>query len=208
MYNVIVVDDQNMSRQVFENYIENSDDYKLLYSLDNAETVDVYLAMYQVDVIIMDVVMTSGISGLDAAKKIKKTYPQVKIIIVTSMPEVSYIEKAKAYGVDSFWYKEVQGMDFMDVLDRTMKGESVYPDKAPVQEIGCAQSDDLTSTELLVLRELTTGASNQEISARLNISVNTVRSHIQHMLEKTGFDNRTELAIQARVKGVVISDNR
>ena len=206
MYNVIVVDDQNMARQFFENYINNSSDYKLVYSLDNAETVDVYLATFQVDVVIMDIVMKEGISGLEAAQKIKATYPKIKIIVVTSMPEVSYIERAREYGVDSFWYKEVQELEFMELLDRTMAGESIYPEKAPVQIIGSAKSDDLTNTELLVLRELTTGASNQEISERLNISVNTVRSHIQHMLEKTGFDNRTELAIEARVKGVVISE--
>lgn len=208
MYNVLVVDDQIISRQLFEKYIHESDKYHLIYGVEYAQLLDIYLARYCVDLIVMDVVMQEGISGLDAAEWIKKEYPHIKIIIVTSMPEVSYIQRAKDIGVDSFWYKEVQEKPFMEVLDRTMAGEHIFPKEVPVQQIGCAKSNEFTEAELVVLRELTTGAGNQEISRRLNISVNTIRSHIQHMLEKTGFDNRTELAIEARLNGIVISDRK
>ena len=59
----------------------------------------------------------------------------------------------------------------------------------------------------MVLRELTRGLSNTEIADRLCISATTVRSHISNMLSKTGFSNRTELAIKARIEGLVIADN-
>lgn len=208
MYRVLIVDDQVISRQLFEHFIENSKKYQLLYALDNAELADVYLARYSVDLILMDVVMQQGVSGLDAAERIKRDYPHIKIIIVTSMPEVSYIQRAKEIGVDSFWYKEVQETPLMEVLDRTMAGEHIFPKETPVLQIGYTNSKEFTDAELLVLRELTTGAGNHEIAKHLNISVNTVRSHIQHMLAKTGFDNRTELAIEARLSGIVISERK
>ncbi len=205
-YRVMIVDDQNISRQLFESFIREAEDFELAYSLDTAKVADAYCARGGIDIIIMDVVMADGTSGLDAATRIKKSYPNIKIVIVTSMPEVSYIERAKAIGVESFWYKEVESEPLLSVIRRTMNGERIYPEKTPVIELGMIKSTELTEMELMVLRELTTGAGNQEIADRLIVSVNTIRTHIQHMLDKTGFANRTELAIEARVRGIVISD--
>jgi two-component system vancomycin resistance associated response regulator VraR len=56
----------------------------------------------------------------------------------------------------------------------------------------------------MVLREVTRGSSNEEIAEALHLSVATVKTHINHMMQKTGFRNRTELAIEARVSGIVI----
>jgi len=58
-----------------------------------------------------------------------------------------------------------------------------------------------------VLRELTRNFTNEEIASRLNISVNTVRTHIQHMLEKTGYRNRIDLAVNAKALGVVVHED-
>ena len=56
-----------------------------------------------------------------------------------------------------------------------------------------------------MLRLMTRGMSNSSIAGELGISENTVKSHIQHMLDKTGYKNRTELAIEARIRGIVVS---
>lgn len=205
-YRVMIVDDQNISRQLFEGFVKSSENYELAFSLDTARVADTYCARYGVDLVIMDVVMQDGSNGLDMAGIIKKSYPNVKVIVVTSMPEVSYIVKAKELGVDSFWYKEVTKDPLLSVMDRTMAGEHVFPDQTPAIRLGEIDSKDLTEAEIDVLRELTTGAGNQEIADKLCISVNTVRSHIQHMLDKTGFANRTELAIEARIRGIVIPE--
>lgn len=120
------------------------------------------------------------------------------------MPEYSWLRRSKEIGVDSFWYKETGAETILSVMDRTMAGEHIYPDDTPRIPIGLTTNHDFTERELDVLRELLTGDSNAEIAKRLNISVGTVKTHIQHLLEKTGFHTRTELALAARSLGIVI----
>ena len=152
----------------------------------------------------MDVVTRNGESGLDAAARIKRAFPRIRIIIVTSMPDWSYLCRAREIGVESFWYKEEQHESLLDVMERTMNGESVYPDATPE----LASSYEFTERKLEVLREMTGGDTNQEIADRLHLSVATVKTHILNMLEKTGFRNRTELAVRARESGLVIPDRK
>lgn len=205
-YKVMIVDDQNMPRKLFEMIVQSSAEYELVKSIQSAAAADMYVLKNDIDLIIMDIVMADGSNGLDAAAKIKKLRPEIKILIVTSMPEVSFIERAREAGVDSFWYKEVEDKPLLDVMNRTMAGENVYPDSTPEVRLGMALCSELTDRELEVLRVLSTGCSDQEIADTLHISFATVRTHINHMLEKTGFDTRTELAINARISGTVIPE--
>ena len=204
MTNVMIVEDQAMPRQLFELFIRQSENYELLYSIESAGMAEVYCMRRPPDLILMDVCTAMGESGLEAAERIKKKYPEIKIIIVTSMPECSYMDRARAAGVESFWYKEISREPILDLMDRTMAGESVYPDALPEVMIGAASSREFTDRELEVLRELTSGDPDTEIAARQNMSVWTVRTHIRHLLEKTGFDSRTRLAVEARESGLVI----
>lgn len=158
-------------------------------------------------IVLMDVVTADGANGLDAAEKIKKNDPSIKIVIVTSMPECSYISRAKALGAEGFWYKETGKESLISVMDRVMQGEIVYPEGLQVVNIGVAKSNEFTEKELRVLRLMTGGYSNQEIADKLGVSLNAVKKHISNMLEKTCLRSRTELAVKARETGLVILEN-
>ncbi len=205
-YKVLVADDFLMSRQLFENVIENSDKYTLVGSYASAAEAVEYVKNRYVDLVIMDIVMSEGINGLSASGKIKDIRPETKILLVTSMPEVSYIERARELGADSFWYKEVQEQPILEVMDRTMAGESVYPDSVPPVSLGVALSTDFSEREIQVLRELTDGSSNKEIAKKLGMTERTVKMHIGSMISKTGLRSRLELAVKARTVGFVIPD--
>ena len=205
-YKIMIVDDQSVSRQMFELYIDRSPNYEVIYSLDTAMFADTYILKAKPDLIIMDILMQDTSNGLQAAEKIKKINPQIKIIAVTSMPEVSWMEKAKAIGIESFWYKEASEESILNIIERTLAGESIYPEETPVVQLGLAKSTEFTPKEIQVLRFLTTGAVNEEIAEKMAISSNTVKTHIQHLMQKTGFKSRTQLAIQARLSGLVIED--
>ena len=207
-YKVMIVEDQTMPRQLFELRVQSSERFEVAISIDNAAMADIYCLKYPVDLILMDVITRNGESGLDAAARIKRAFPKIRIVIVTSMPEYSYLSRARAIGVESFWYKEGQRESLMEIMERTMNGESIYPDATPELRLGLASSYDFTERELEVLREMTGGDTNQEIAERLHMSVATVKTHILNMLGKTGFRNRTELAVRARESGLVVLDRK
>ena len=201
-YRVLVVDDQIVPRQLFENIIASSDRFELAACIDSAKIADAYCARGDVDLILMDVVMNDGFNGLDAAERIKKSYPKVKIIIVTSLPDALFLKRAKAIGVDSFWYKEVQARPMLEVMDRTMAGEHIFPDAPPVSRLGLAKSTELTERELEILRLLAEGMTDKEIADTVCLSVTTVRYHVNNLISKTGMGSRTELAVNAVQSGI------
>lgn len=206
-YKIMIVDDQFVSRELFKLYIEQSPDYEVLYCIDTAMFADTYVLKAPLDLVIMDILMKDGSNGLDAAEKIKKLKPEVKIVAVTRMPEVSWMDRAREIGIESFWYKDVSEETILDIIERTLAGESIYPDSTPVVTLGLAKSSEFTPREIEVLRLLTTGVGNDEIAEKLDISQSTVKTHVKHLLEKTGFETRTQLAIQSRVTGFVIEDD-
>jgi len=206
MTKVAIVDDQNITRQFFSYFIKEAGEFELVAALKDGETAVEYCMSHDVDLVLMDIVMVGGINGLEAAKRIKENKPDIKVIIITSMPEVSYMDKAREIGVESFWYKEMQEVPILSVMERTMKGEHIYPDTTPELTIGNAKSVEFTRMEIDVLRELTTGATNKEIAEKLFISPTTVNFHINNLLLKTGYKNRVQLAVKARLEGLVIGD--
>ena len=208
MYNVMIVEDQAMPRQLFEAFISMSENYTLVHSIKNADMADIYCEKSDIDLILMDVCTELNSNGLDAAERIKQKYPEIKIIVVTSMPEVSYLERAKQIGVDSFWYKEVSREPILSLMNRTMAGESIYPDSTPSVDFGYIKSSDLSDREIAVLREVIGGDTNAEIAEKLNMSQYTVRDYVQVLMEKTGFHTRTELAVKARELGIIIPENK
>ena len=205
-YRVVVVDDYRISRTFFEMMVQSDERYALAGSFSNAQDAVDYCSENPVDLVIMDVMMRMGIDGLTAARQIKAQNPEIKIILATSTAESSWEEKARGIGVESFWYKEYSDESLIEVMNRTVAGEKVYPKKPVDIELGSVMRVSLTERDLDVLRELTLGYTNEVIAERLNISVNTVRAHIQNMLNKTGFKNRLALAVNAASLGIVVSD--
>ena len=203
-YRVLIVDDQRMSRQLFESIIAADEGYTVAAAVETAMFADAWCAKGGIDLVLMDVVMKDGSSGLDAAARIKASYPEIKVIIVTSMPDPLFLKKARDAGVDSFWYKEVASEPMLRVMDRTMAGEQVWPDSAPVVRLGMARNTDLTDRELDVLRLLAEGLTDREISERLSLGLPTVRYHLRNLLSKTGHSSRTELAVDAVRSGLTI----
>jgi len=199
---VLIVDDQYIPRQLFERIVSSSEDYTLAAAVDTAKVADIYCAAGGVDLVLMDIVMHDDSNGLTAAAHIKAAWPEIKVIIVTSMPDATLVEKARMAGVDSFWFKEVLDKPLLEIMNRTMAGEQVWPDRSPVVALGEITSEELTPREMDVLHLLAVGCSNPEIAERLGVAYSTIRTHVKSMLEKTGCHSRTELTLLAARSGL------
>ena len=205
-YKVVIAEDFRMIRELFESTVERAENYTLAASFPTAQQAVKFLEKNDADLVLMDVLIPGSMSGLVAAEKLKSFKPDVKIIVVTSMPELSYEKRAREIGVEGFWQKEIQEQPILEIMDRVMAGETVYPSEQIEVPIGNTVSTDFTEREVEVLKDLVTGASNKEISQKLCMGESTVKMHITNMLQKSGYHSRLELALMARHYGIAINE--
>lgn len=206
-YRVVIVDDEMISRGYMELFIKPSRRYEIAAALPFAADALAWCRENDPpDLIILDVMMVSGVDGLTAAAEIKRRWPQVKIIVTTSMADTDWLEKAREAGVESFWFKTYSDLSLLEVMDRTMAGESIYPGKLPGVMLGSLPVADLTPQQRRLLRLMVEGLSNREIGERLYLSPNTVKDYLDDLMEKSGIHSRTALVAQASRLGIVVSD--
>lgn len=204
MIRVLIVEDQKMAQENMEAAVRSGKNYTLAGSIPNAADAELFCMRDAVDLILMDVCTARGENGIDAAAVIKRKFPKIKIIIVTSMAEHTFIEKAKEAGTDSFWYKDASREELLSVMDRTMAGERIFPDKTPEVRLGLTTSYALTSSELNVIRALMESTSDEEAASLLGCSKANVRWHLNKILGKTGYRTRMELLIAVAQKNLII----
>ena len=204
MIRVLIVEDQKMAQENMEAIIRSSENYTLAGTIPNAADAELFCMRSHVDLILMDVCTARDESGIDACAVIKKKFPHIKIIIVTSMAEHTFLEKAKQAHADSFWYKDASRGELLTVMDRTMSGETVFPDKTPEVKLGLTTSYELTNAELDVLRALMQSTSDEDAAKMLSCTRSNIRWHVSRILDKTGYRTRMELLIAVASKNLII----
>ena len=204
MTSVLIVEDQKMAQENMETIIRSSENYTLAGIIPNAADTELFCMRSKVELVLMDVCTARDESGIEACAVIKKKFPKIKVIIVTSMAEHTFIEKAKLAGADSFWYKDASQCELLTVMDKTMAGEYLFPDKTPEVKLGLTTSYELTPSELEVLRALMQSTSDEDAAKMLGCTKANIRWHLGKMLEKTGYRTRMELLIAVARKNLII----
>lgn len=193
MIKVLLVEDRKMSRDSMIGYMKGSDRYELAAQTPSAGMAEMLCMQNHIDLILMDVCTENNEDGIEAAAAIKRHFPHIKVIIVTGMTTIDLIERARKAKADSFWYKEIEGDELLDVMDRTMNGEHIYPNQTPLVQIGNMSSAEISDRELDVLRLMAEGSTDSAIAEKLCVSVSAVRYHVTQLLQKTGYENRVRL---------------
>lgn len=192
---VMIVEDQPMIRSLLESYFPVEGGHQIVASIPGAKQAVEICRVTPVDLILMDVQTQNRENGLTAVRKIKTAHPKIKIIVVTSLIDNAVLEQAKSAGADSLWYKDSTKKRLMEIVRQTMAGEHIFPDAPPPVQIGMAKSTEFTKTELKVLRYLLRGMSYPRIASEMGIEVSTIKFHVTNMLQKTGLENKLQLAL-------------
>jgi DNA-binding NarL/FixJ family response regulator len=211
---VLIADDHRLFRQGLISLMKTRED--LVDVIGEAETGEEAVRLageLKPDVILMDIYMPQQ-DGLQAAQEIRKRYPNIAIVMLTSSERDGHLYEAVRLGVSGYLLKSLDATELFDSLNRVVRGETAMtPAMAARLLKGVARrlvdedkgEQSLTERELLVLRLVASGASNSEIGERLSISVNTVKSHLKSILEKLQLENRTQAATYAVKRGLVSS---
>ena len=204
MTRVLIVEDQKMAQENMEAIIKSAENYTLAGVIANAADTELFCMRGSIDLILMDVCTARDESGIEACGIIKKKFPGIKVIIVTSMAEHTFIEKAKEAKADSFWYKDASRGELLAVMNQTMAGDHIFPDKTPEVKLGLTTSYELTQSELDVLRALMQSTSDEDAANLLSCTKANIRWHLGKILEKTGYRSRMELLIAVAQKNLII----
>lgn len=208
MKKVLIVEDQALARSYLISCVEKCADCEVACTLTCAETAPQKCDEGDIALVLMDICTERDSDGLAAAEKIKKQHPSIKVVMVTSMLEGRFLDRAKQIGADSFWYKDAPSEDLVSVIEGTLAGKEYWPDSTPHVQLGRALSCDLSDQELETLRLLCEGNSNAEIAEKLNIAESSVRTYINRMLTKTGYESRNRLVIAAVSKRLIVPRNQ
>lgn len=208
MKKVLIVEDQALARSYLISCVEKCADCEVACALTCAETAPQKCDEGDIALVLMDICTERDSDGLAAAEKIKKRHPSIKVVMVTSMLEGRFLDRAKQIGADSFWYKDAPSEDLVSVIEGTLAGKEYWPDSTPHVQLGRALSCDLSDQELETLRLLCEGNSNAEIAEKLNIAESSVRTYINRMLMKTGYESRNRLVIAAVSKRLIVPRNQ
>lgn len=192
MIKVLIVEDHASMRESLSLALTATGEFIIVGEVTNADYALDYCGRLHPDMVLMDVCTEGGASGLKAVEAIRKTYDDIKIIVMTAFDEITYIPRAKAAGANGFVYKSKSLNYFLEVAREVMAGESIFPEP---KTIPVPQGEaPLTEREMEVLRLMCKHMTNKEIAQELFISENTVKYHKMNMLGKTGFSKAVDLA--------------
>lgn len=162
-------------------------------------------AELQPDLVLMDIYMPHS-DGLLAAQAIRDRFPEVDVVILTASDLDEHFRTAIQAGVAGYLLKDLDAGELFSLIEGIERGEAAMTRAMATRLLrSVAQrsvdeskgEETLTEREVEVIRLLARGASNPQIADELNISINTVKTHISHILTKLQLENRTQAAAYA-----------
>ncbi|WP_282800961.1 response regulator [Secundilactobacillus kimchicus] len=205
MYNVLIADDHAVVRSGLSYLVNQQPNFTVVD--EEANGTDTYLRVEQggIDILIMDLSMPPGESGLITTQRIHEKYPDVRILILSMHEEQEYINKSIHNGAMSYILKTSSDVELIKGLQALSNGENYIDDnimltKTDVQEINSDGVDvnlkgynGLSKREREVFPLIALGYSNKEIASQLFISTKTVEAHKANIMRKLTLTTRADL---------------
>lgn len=211
---VLLADDHVLFREGLAGIIGAQPDMQVVGEANDGFEASVKAQELKPDLILMDVQMP-GMDGLEAARQIKQNLPETIIVMLTVRDDDEMLFEALKNGAQGYLLKEIRSQSMLGMLRGTLRGEAALsPDMAgrilsEFRRMGRGVllekggDDELTEREQQVLFQVSQGASDKEIAVALNISLNTVKTHMRNILAKLHVRTRRDAAKAAHAKGVL-----
>lgn len=206
---VLIVDDHAVLRDGIRALCSIHDDIEIVGEASEGKEAIEKVSDLTPDVVIMDIAMP-GMDGMEATRRILKTLPTVKILVLTQHDGKEYILSAIKTGATGYVPKRAMGSELVTAIRNVYRGDSVlYPSIAATliddyrQRLEKDSFDKLTAREREILKLVAEGYTSQQIADMLVLSLKTVQNHRLNLMSKLDLHNRTELIKLAVRKGLI-----
>lgn len=205
---VMLVDDHKMFIQTLERVVDDQSDLVVVGTAGSVTEAQAMARWHVPDVVLMDHRLPDGL-GTDAARLIREQNPSIKVVMLTGYPDDAVLLAAIEVGCSGFIAKSGVVEEVISAIRAAASGEALITPSVLVRLLPKLRRDatrlaySLTARELDVLRLLASGMQNALIAQRLVVSVNTVRKHVQAILEKLGAHSKLEAVAIAVRQGLV-----
>lgn len=207
MSKIIIIEDQTMLSEMIQKTIEDETTLEVVAKDCDAKNVIDLCTKYTPDLVLMDICTENNSSGITYCGKLKEKFPETKVIIMTGMPDITFIKLAKENHADSFIYKNISKDSLISVIKNTLEGYSMYPDAKSHKDLKKSEFlNELSDKELEVLTLYCRYLDRQEVADKLDISISTLKTHITNILQKTNYDSLSKLAIYCVSNGFIVTN--
>ena len=202
MVNIILTDDHHIVREGMKFFLSTTDNINVVEEFSNGPDTLEYLSEHHenIDLVLLDLVMPE-MNGIEVTRLIKKDFPSVKVLILSSYTSEEYIRPAYQAKADGYIIKEMEAHDLIQAINDCLEGKPVIH-KDILSTIDSEkklphEKNPLSGREMEVLKEIVKGKSNKEIGEALFVSEKTVKTHVSHILSKLEVSDRTKVVIYA-----------
>jgi NarL family two-component system response regulator LiaR len=202
---VMLVDDHAVVRSGLSAFLSVNPDLELVGEAENGQQAVTRAGLLQPDVVLMDIMMPV-MDGVAATQAIKRQYPKIQIVALTSFQEDELVQNALKAGAVGYLMKNVTARELAAAIRSAKEGKMTLSSEAAQALVRASQqaqeTEALTDREREVLKLMVEGLNNAEIAERLVVSLSTVKYHISNILGKLGVDNRVAavtLAMQRKL---------
>jgi DNA-binding NarL/FixJ family response regulator len=212
---IVVADDHDLARAGVRGLLSGERGLEVVGEAANGREALAVCRRTRPDLVLMDVRMPD-MDGLSVTRAIKHESPTTSVILFTMYENADYLIDALKAGAAGYLLKGASRREIVTTVRTVLAGESVLHPELVLELLrqmsgetrGTADGGNLTRRERDVLGLIALGQTNREIAVTLNLTVSTVKTHVEHVIGKLGVSDRTQAAVRAMELGLVSADHR
>ncbi len=213
---VLLADDHTIVREGFRTMLKLEDDIEVVGEAQDGRQAVALVKKFRPAVVLMDIAMPL-LNGLEAARQVRKSFPETKVIMLSAHSDDAYVENATESGAAGFLLKQTSAHEVCRAIREVHQGKTFFSPSitrrldrlssaAPVRAGALRKKAALlTSREMEVLQLIAEGKANKETASQLGIGIKTVEKHREHLMAKLDIHDTAGLTRYAISAGIIES---